>query len=99
MTHKETILNYLSGKSWTNKGEIEREIMELSEKPCYGDTIARRLRELENEGKIEKRREKTGTSYQIAPSSRVSNLIKMQNERLEKEAKEQETLLDNLFYE
>lgn len=98
MTHKEQILSYLSGKDWTNKGEIERDIMELSEKPVYADTISRRLRELSSEGKIEKRKEKHGTSYKLAPSSRVSSLIKMQNERLEREAKEQDTLLDNLFY-
>ena len=89
MTNKEAILNYLKGNSWINKGTICSDIVEMSDKPVYHDTIGRALRSLAEEGVIVKRKEGKGTAYMInefhTKPTKVSDMIKRQEERVKKE--------------
>lgn len=68
MTIKEHIIIFLKCKDWVNKGTICNEVMYKT--PAYGDTIARRIRELVDDGKIEKRKLPKGTEYRLIPQGK-----------------------------
>jgi len=67
-THKSRILVYLRARqpNWIIKGELENQAIEWG---CFGDTIARRLRELVNEKRIEVKIIDGVTHYRLTQAS------------------------------
>lgn len=87
MTHKARLLIYLRARQpkWIIKGELENQAVEWG---CFADTLARRLRELTNEGRIEVKRIDGVTHYRLTQSepynpinSYIQKIDKIDNER------------------
>lgn len=73
LTHKARCLIYLRARqpAWINKGEIERQAVEWG---CFGDTIARRLRELVNEGRADVKKINGVAYYRLAQADVLGQL-------------------------
>lgn len=75
MSMKTLIISYLKNKSWTHKGEIEREA--ILNHWGEGDTISRRCRELYCEGRLDKTFKNGQVLYKYVPKNRQTTMFKV----------------------